>query len=314
MVLPFCQAIYKLYHITRVRLASHLPDTDLGWRNTLTLKSICCHLLLGIGMLLMHTVALSNAAQAETVIKIGGTGCALGTMKLLVAAYEKAHPGIKIRILPSLGSTGGIKAALNNEIDLALSSRPLTETERHQGAKESEYARSPFVFVTHARVNKKNITIRELEEIYGNTTSNWSDGNRIRLILRPEKDMDTRIIRAMSPGMEPAMKRAQARHGMIVAITDQESSTAIANTTGSLGGTTLTEIISENVPVNILAFNGVQPTVKSITDGSYRLSKSLYLVTTGKKNAEIRRFTDFIHSAAAGNILVTNGNLPVATK
>jgi phosphate transport system substrate-binding protein len=118
----------------------------------------------------------------------------------------------------------------------------------------------------------------------------------------------------MSPGMEQAMKSAMARHGMVTALTDQESTETIANTPGALGGAALTEIISENRQVNILAFNGVQATVKAIIDKSYPLFKSISLVTTAKTTLEARQFTEFVRSPDAARILTKNGNLAVAVK
>jgi phosphate transport system substrate-binding protein len=267
-----------------------------------------------IGTLLVMVGIFPAAAQAGTVIKIGGTGCALGTMKQLAEAYEKSHPGIIVQVMPSLGSSGSIKALLAGGLDVAVSSRTLTEDELHQGAKPHEFAKSPFVFITNSKVSKKDITIRELEEIYAAPAARWPDGSRIRLVLRPETDVDSKIIRSLSPGMEKAVNSAQARHGMIMAVTDLESSNTIAKIPGSLGGATLTEIISENRPVNILAYNGLQASVKAIADKSYPLVKSLYLVTTSKTTAETRRFTEFVSSPDAARILIKNGNLAVAVK
>lgn len=264
--------------------------------------------------LLLAGGALPAAPPAETIITIGGTGSALGTMKQLAALFEKNHPGTKIRILPSLGSTAGIKAVLGGAIDLALASRQLTGDERQLGAMESEYARSPFVFITNTRVNKKDLSLRELEGIYSNPSAGWPDGDRVRLVLRPEKDIDTKLVRSLSPGMELAVKSALARPGMIMAITDQESTEAVAKTPGAVGGATLSEIISENRPVNVLSFNGIQPGVKSVLDNSYPLFKSFYLVTTQKSTKEARQFSDFVRSPAARAILMKNGNLIVGAK
>jgi phosphate transport system substrate-binding protein len=267
-----------------------------------------------IGAALVVCGALPATAPAETVVNVGGTGSAIGTMKQLAEVYEKSHPGIRVRILPSLGSTGGIKALLNGGVDLALASRPLTDMERQQGALEMEYGRSPFVFVTNAKVNKKDLSIRELEGIYGNPAASWPDGSRIRLILRPDKDIDTKLVRGLSPGMEQAVKEAHTRPGMIMAITDQESSDAVARTPGALGGSTLSEIISENRPVNVVSLNGIKPSVNAIADRTYPLAKTFYLVTTPKTPASARQFAEFVRSPAARKILTKNGNLIVEAK
>lgn len=265
-------------------------------------------------VLMTFVWALPTAAVAETIITVGGTGSALGTMKQLAGLYEKTHPGVRIRILPSLGSTAGIKAVLDGGINLGLSSRPLKQNEQQQGAVGIEYARSPFVFITNAKSSKKDITVPELERIYTDPASRWSDGGRIRLILRPEKDIDTSMVRNLSPGMEKAMKAAHARPGMIQAISDQESTDAVVKTPGALGCATLSEIISEKREVNILTFNGVKPDVKNIANGSYPLFKSMYLVITPKTPPAARDFAAFLNSRPAARILSETGNLPVTPK
>jgi phosphate transport system substrate-binding protein len=280
----------------------------------MTMRPLNWLLMMVIGMALAAGGALPATVTAETIVRIGGTGSALGTMKYLAEAYEKSHPGVSIRILPSLGSTAGIKAVLGGGIDLGLASRHLTESERQQGAVEAEYARSPFVLITNLKVIKKDITLRELEEIYNNPAASWPDGSRVRLILRPEKDIDTKLLRTLSPGMEKGMRAALARPGMIMAITDQESTDALVRTPDALGAATLSEIISENRPVNVLSFNGEQPGIKNIADGSYPLVKSFYLVTTQKSPKEAREFAEFVRSHAAGSILTKSGNLAIPAK
>ena len=256
----------------------------------------------------------SGASAAETIVTVGGTGSALGSMKKLAELYEQSHPGIRIRILPSLGSTAGIKAAIGGAVDVGVTSRPLTENERQQGAMEVEYARSPFVFIANHGSTKKDITVQELEKIYSDPSARWSDGSRIRLILRPEKDIDTKLVRNLSPGMEQAMKRAHARPGMIMALTDQEATDAVVKTPGALGCATFSEIVSEKRSVSILTFNGVKPDIKNIANGSYPLVKSFYLVTTSKTPSAARRFTEFVQSPAVARILSESGNMPVPAK
>ncbi|OGU17341.1 MAG: hypothetical protein A2076_03825 [Geobacteraceae bacterium GWC2_53_11] len=258
--------------------------------------------------------ALPIVVVAETIVTVGGTGSALGTMKQLAGLYEKTHPGVRIRILPSLGSTAGIKAVLDGGINLGVASRPLKQNEQQQGAVAVEYARSPFVFITNATSSKKDITVPELERIYTDPAPHWPDGSRIRLILRPEKDIDTSMVRSLSPAMEQAMKAVHARPGMIQAISDQESTDAVVKTPGALGCATLSEIISEKRPVNILTFNGVKPDVKNIANGIYPLFKSMYVVIAPKTPPVARDFAAFVNSRLAGRILSATGNLPVTTK
>ncbi len=54
-----------------------------------------------IGVMLVAGVVFPATLPTETVVKIGGTGSALGTMVQLAGAYEKSHPGVRIMIMPA---------------------------------------------------------------------------------------------------------------------------------------------------------------------------------------------------------------------
>lgn len=255
---------------------------------------------------------LSTVALAEDVVRIGGTGSGLGVLRILAEAFEKTHPGTRIRILPNLGSSGGIKALLHGAIDVAISSRALKTEELKDGAVALECARTPFVFVVNNKVNKADVTTRELELIYKGQMLKWPDGTRIRLILRPAGDTDTMIVKNISKEMEQAVNASHARPDMVIAVTDQEAADAVAKIPGALGGTTLAQIETEKHPLKMLSFNGITPTLDALAKGRYPLAKQLYLVTAPKTPAAALQFIQFVRSTNGRAILVQSGALPTA--
>ncbi len=268
----------------------------------ITTKSVFLLGVLGIFLYL-------QTAQAADIIKIGGSGTGLGTLKLLGEAFEKNHPGIKIHVFPSLGSTGGIEALSKGGLDIATSSRPLKPEERTGGMVAIEYAKTPFVFVTHKDGHKDGLTTQELEDIFQGKTMNWPDSSRIRLVLRPETDTATKIVKSISPTMEQAMAVARSNKSKILAITDQDCTKYVANARGTLGTSTLTQIITEKSPLKLLVFNGVRPSIKSLSDGTYRLSSTLHLITTSQPRPVVQQFVDFAFSNEGQNIMAKSGNL-----
>lgn len=265
-------------------------------------KLVCVAFILG-GTL------FTSICAAET-IRIGGAGSGLGAMKILAESFEKSHPGIKVRIMPSLGSSGGIKALLNGALDLAISGRTLKAEELNGGAVGVEYARTPFIFVVNKNVTKVDVTTRELEIIYKGQLLKWPDGSRLRLVLRPAGDTDTRIVKSISRGMEQAVNASNSRSEMILAVTDQEAADAVAKIPGAIGGTTLTQIETEKHPVHVLSFNGIKPTLGAMIQGSYPLSKPLFFVSTAKTSPMVKQFIQFAHSAKGQAILTASGALP----
>lgn len=229
-------------------------------------------------------------------------------MQLLANAYGKTHPATQISVLPSLGSGGGIKAVLSGAIQIAVSSRPLTEAEIKAGAVETEYGRTPFIFVTSSATKVSGITTQNLVDIYAGTMTEWPGGGRIRLVLRPIGDSDSELIKSISPAMREAKNAAEQRPGMVFAVTDQEAADAIEKIPGALGPATLALLLAERRPLKALALNGTAPEAKTIADGSYPLYKRMLIITGPGTPPAAHAFVDFVRSAAGREILQQTGH------
>lgn len=249
--------------------------------------------------------AASRPSCGMEQVRIGGTGGLLAVMREVASDFEKTHPGISITVLPSMGSSGGIKAVLANALDIGLSSRNVTEQE--QPAVSLFYARSPFVFAVAKNNQVSGFTISELEDIYERRTENWPGGRPIRLILRPGAEFDTTLMKSMSGRMDRAITAALGRQGMIVAITDQDSADAIEKIPYALGTITLGQMISEKRPFKALSLNGVKPDLKNMVEGRYPYFKFYYLVTRPDPGKTAQKFLDHACSDRGRKILARAG-------
>lgn len=256
---------------------------------------------------LLLAISASPHAQAET-LRIAGTGAALGTMSLLAAAYAVRHPDIDLDVLPSIGSSGGIKAVLDGSIHLAVTSRSLNDAERAAGANQIEYARTPLVFATSARHGTDSITTPELADIYAGRNEQWPSGGKIRLVLRPIGDADTDTVRNMSPAMHEAVLLSQQRKGLSFAVTDQEAADNLESIPGAVGPASLALILSERRALKALRLDGVTPTAASLADGSYPLSKTFYMVLGRSSSQTIQDFISFVRSQAGREVLMEHGH------
>lgn len=261
---------------------------------------------------LITSFILSSAAFAEEALKMGGTGCAQGSMELVAKAFGKSNPGTKVEmILQSLGSGGGIKAVSKGAIDIGLSARLINDEEKKMGLSAIEYAKTPLIFVTKKDVKISGLSTGELVKIFGGATATWPGGERIRLVLRPATETDILLVRKISSEMSKAVDTALSRQGMAIAMTDRECADIIEKAPGGFGIITLTQIISEKRPFKILSFNGLTPSPKALKDGSYPLFKSLYLITKTEPSVWVRKFIDFVRSSEGRKILEESGNLVV---
>lgn len=255
--------------------------------------------------------ALAAVGAHADSIKIGGTGTGLGTMKLLVREFNKSRPDAQLVVTPSLGSTGAIRAVLAGAVDIGISARPVTAEESRQGASARAYARTPFVIATWAKNDSAGLTLDELVQIYSGKVTRWPDGSPIRLVVRPDSDTDTVALRTFSAAMSGAVTAALARKGLRMADTDQDNADALEKLPGSLGTTTLTQIMAESRAIRPLALDGVAPTLQSLAAGRYRHFKTLHLVTGPNPSPLARDFVAYIRSPAGQAVLAGSGNLAV---
>jgi phosphate transport system substrate-binding protein len=254
-------------------------------------------------------LAATTVARAQVAeIKIGGSGAALGTMQLLAQAYAKVQPDAQITVLPSMGSSGGIKAVLAGAIQIGVSARALREAEAKAGAIAFEYGRTPFVFATAATNKASGVTTQNLVDFYAGKVDQWPDGSKLRLVLRPISDSDGETIKSISPAMRDAKSAAEQRKGMVFTVTDQETAASIEKISGALGPSTLALLLSEKRPLKALALDGVVPSAQTLANGSYPLYKDLLLVTGPKTPPEAQAFVAFVRSAAGRAILQQTGH------
>ena len=233
---------------------------------------------------------------AGDTIRMNGSGSGLEMMKPLMAAYDKDYRGASFKMEKPLGSSGAIKALLAGAIDIAITSRPLKTEEIAQGAKLRYFGKTPLAIVTGGRIPLKTISTKELEDIYSGKTTKWPNGETIRVVLRPKEDIDTTILKGLSPGMAEAVTKAQRRRAMMIAVTDPESNEAVSATIGGIGASGLTGVVVGKLPLNVLALNGVRPSRRTLADGTYPLAKDIDFVTASKLPRAAAKFLGFIYS------------------
>jgi phosphate transport system substrate-binding protein len=260
--------------------------------------------------LLFFALLTVHSALAQQ-LKVGGSGSGLAIMNHLATAYTKANPSVQVVVLPSLGSTGGIKAVASGEIDVAVSGRGLKPDETSQGLSDIDLARTPVCFVTPANQSANSMTLAEINDVFAGRRSNWPDGKPIRLILRPAVDSSLIPLRELSKDFESALLAALAKPGYRVATTDQDNAQALTTISGALGIMTLGQLQAEKLTLKPIALNGVAPTTQTLSTKRYPLSAPLHVVLGPKASASARQFASFLKTKAAATVLTENGFLPV---
>ena len=255
--------------------------------------------------------AVFSPLHAESLM-LGGTGADLGTFKLLIKEFSKNHPHNDIKILPSMGSSGGIKALKHQKINIALTSRPLKSSEITAELQIIHYANTPLVFAVADTLVQQNVSKAQINQIYTGTLRQWPDGSPVRPILRPSQDSDSKVLISTMSEFKNSFIHANKRRGIPVALTDQDAADMITSVPGAIGTSTLALILSENRPLKALKFDGIAPTVENLVNKTYPIYKQLYLVyNENQKQPIVNAFIHFIYSETGQAILLNTGHLTI---
>lgn len=264
-------------------------------------------LFFAIGLLILSALEARGVEE----VTISGTGGALSGIRLLADAFNRNNPEIRAKVLPIIGSTGGIMAVTAGKLDLAVSGRPLKSEERSAGAVEIPYAKTPFVFAAHKTVPISRITLKDAVDIYEGKKTYWSDGTPIRLVLRHEGESDLLVLRGFSAEMSTAVGKALRRDGMIVASTDVDNANLLEKTFGAIGTTNLCLILSEKRQMRVLPLGEVNPSVETLSGGSYPYAKTFFFVTGKTVAPGAGKFIDFVFSPEGVSILGKTGHVVI---
>ncbi|MBR0645979.1 substrate-binding domain-containing protein [Plastoroseomonas hellenica] len=272
-------------------------------RQLLARRVVLGGLLLGLGE--RHT------ARAAGLVRIGGTGSALGALRLLAAAFSAAGADAEINVLPSLGTSGGLRALQAGVIDLAVAARPLTESERAAGLRDREYARTPLVFATGPALGLHDLSSADIARIYAGEMTEWPDRTPVRLIRRPPTEADWEALRKLSPAMVHAVDLTIRRPGLVTAASDQDNADAIESVRGSFGLLTLGQMLSERRQLTPFALNGVRPEQALAALERWPLVRRLHVVTSARTPSDARAFAAFVIGPAGGAVLTGCGHVPI---
>ena len=191
-------------------------------------------------LVLLAGMPAADAAAASKTLRMGGTGSSIGMLRQVGGEFAAAAGGVKIIVIPSLGSSGGIHALADGKLDVAVSARPLKPAEAAKGLRQVLVLRTAYVLATSHR-KPNGLKTADLPKIFSASKPTWADGTPIRLILRPRSETDTKLLGKLFPGMDKAIEDLRRRAEVPIAATDQDNADMAERLPGSLTGTTLTQ-------------------------------------------------------------------------
>ena len=217
--------------------------------------------------------------------------------------FKKENTGINVEI-NQIGSSAGIKDAINGTVEIGMSSRDLKEEEIVEGLVEVEVAFDGMAVITSKNNKIDSLKLSDVKDIYTGKITNWKDvggeDSQIVVVSREDgsgtRDAFQEIVGYTS---EELYKES------IIGDGSGNIKTTVAGNNHAIGFISF-EYIDDSV--NAVKIDDIAPIAENVKSGQHKLSWPFLLVYKEENLKENgNKLIDFILSKEGQNIVEESG-------
>ncbi|NLD93640.1 MAG: phosphate ABC transporter substrate-binding protein [Fibrobacter sp.] len=254
---------------------------------------------------------------ATTTITVKGSDTMVILSQRWAEDYMAKNPAVSIQVTGG-GSGTGISALINGATDICNASRPMKSSERE---KLKQRYQSLGVEIKTAidgvtlYVNEKNpikeLTLDQIKAIYTGTITNWKQvgGPDMKIILYGRENSSGTYV----------YFRDEVLSGQDYAQTMQSmpGTAAVVNAVSrdqygiGYGGAAYAQGVSFVAVKKDVSSAAYEPTAENIKNGSYPVSRYLYMYVRNRPSGEMKKFIDWILSDEGQSVVTKVGYFPI---
>lgn len=266
-----------------------------------------------------------HGGATQTVLQNKGSDTMLNLALAWAEAYHEVEPAVDIAVTGG-GSGTGIAGLLNGTVDIANASRALKSDEieagRARGFKpvEHQVAIDALAVIVHPSNPVSRLTIAQLSEVFTGRIDNWSAlGGEDAPIVRVSRETNSgthvyfleEVVRRGEKGITDIFAPDTLLMPSSVGITSEIRRNPLA-----IGYDGLGYVSPEHEKMLAIAADEgspyVLPSVETAADGSYPLSRPLFMDTADEATGAAADYLAWIRSPAGQRIVATLGFVPIA--
>jgi len=237
--------------------------------------------------------------------------------------YQQEHPDMRISVSGG-GSGTGIAALINGTVDIANASRQIkpeeVKTAEENGIEPQEYviARDAIAVIVYPGNPVNQLTLEQVSKIYRGKINNWQElGGDNRPIVRLSRETNSgthvyfleSVIR-LGDKENKAIFSADtlllpSSEGIIAEVSENP------NAIGYDGLGYVTKTIKVLALAKDPAGSYVKPSVETVNNNSYPISRDLYMYTGKNPSAAVQAYLEWIMGAEAQEIVSALGFVPI---
>jgi phosphate transport system substrate-binding protein len=237
--------------------------------------------------------------------------------------YQAKHPEIQISVTGG-GSGTGIASLMNGTVDIANASRAIKDEEiataKENGINPVEFivARDAIAIIVNPANPVEKLTMQEISDIFSGKYNNWSElGGEDRPIVRLSRETNSgthiyfleEVLR-----LGDSENRTLFSRDTLLLPSSEQIMVEVRDNPNAIGYDGLGYVTPDVEVVAVAAPETdeyVIPTVQSVLDGSYPISRDLFMYTTGQPNKVIQAYIDWILSSEGQRIVSDLGFIPL---
>ena len=253
----------------------------------------------------------ANVVLAGNLV-IKGSTTVLPIAQKVSEVYMKQHPDVKISISGG-GSGNGIKALIDGSTDIADSSRFIKPKEVKLAVENGEYpvpfavAYDCIVPVVHPTNPVMNLTMSQLKAVYKGEVKNWKEvGGPDRPIVVISRDTSSGTYEVWHTKV---MKKERVFPGALLQASNGAIVQAVSKNKNAIG---YIGIGYMDKSVKALMVDGIVGSEETTLNGTYPISRPLYMFTRGWPKGDTLKFINFVVHPEKGQKYVQNaGYVPL---
>ena len=268
-----------------------------------------------LSIMLTMIILTSVTAYSQEKITVKGSDTMVILAQKWAELYMKKNPSASIQVTGG-GSGTGITALINGTTDIANSSRPMKQTEIEKlkaryntlGVKISCAKDGVTIFLNSA--NKvEELTMKQLSDIYQGKIRNWKElgGN----------DAEIRLYgRENSSGTYVYFLEEVVNGDYAASVQSLPGTAAVVNAVKKdvngigYGGAAFAEGVKHAMVKKDAGSPGIHPTAETIGNGTYPISRYLYMYLRNKPTGEMKKFIDWMLSSEGQMVVTEVGYFP----
>ena len=242
----------------------------------------------------------------ETKVTVSGSTSVGPSMEKLAEAFEGKNSGVKVEV-QQLGSSAGIKNAIEGVSEIGMSSRDLKDEEKSSGLKETIIATDGIAVITNKANKVTDLTLDQVKDIYTGKITNWKEvgGEDAPIVVVSREDgSGTRDGFQEKVGFESEEL-----------IKDAQISDASGNIKSTVeGNANAIGYISfgyVDEAVNAVKVDGVEINHETVANNEYVIARPFILVNKDGISDNAQALIDFILSDEGQSILEEKGFIRV---